>query len=141
MSYFSTPRRMLKPGRVRLVFFFVAAAAAIVTEFGRYVYRPYVRANSINDYGLADSIGNLGGIVVQIFVVLAVLNATRAQSYRLATLMAAGYVVYEFVQPSLPKGVIDWKDVAATLVGYGLSLLILESVWRRFRDAEPERER
>ena len=93
----STPHRLFAPGRARLLFFFIAAAAFAVTEFGRHVYRPYVRANGIDDFGLADSIGNLGGIVVQIFVVLAVVNATKKQSYRLVALMAAGYVAYEFL--------------------------------------------
>jgi hypothetical protein len=61
--------------------------AFFATEFGRFVYRPYVRRHGILDLGLADTIGNLGGIVVQIFVTLATVNATRRQSYRTAPLL------------------------------------------------------
>ena len=54
------------------------------TEFGRFVLRPWVRKNGIEDFGLTDTIGNWGGILVQIFVGLAILHPNRAQSFRLA---------------------------------------------------------
>jgi len=119
----------------------VAALAFFVTEFGRFVYRPYVRRNDINDFGLADSIGNIGGIVVQIFVIIAAYNSTKKQSFRIAPLLAAGYVVYEFLQPVLPKGVFDWKDVYGTLLGLGLSFGILWIIWRIFPERASELDR
>jgi hypothetical protein len=130
MAWLATPERFLKPSRERLSFLSVAALAFVVTEFGRFVYRPYVRRNDISDFGLADSIGNIGGIVVQIFITIAAFNSTKEQSFRVAPLLAAGYVVYEFLQPVLPKGVFDWKDVYGTLIGLGLSFAILWIIWR-----------
>ena len=130
MGWLATRERILRPSRVRLGFLAVAALAFFVTEFGRFVYRPYVRRNDISDFGLADSIGNIGGIVVQIFVVIAAYNSTKKQSFRIAPLLATGYVVYEFLQPVLPKGVFDWKDVYGTLVGLGISFAILWIIWR-----------
>jgi hypothetical protein len=121
MGFFATRERYFKPSRSRLAFLALAVSAFVVTELGRYVYRPYVRASGVNDFGLADSIGNLGGVVVQIFLGLAVLNATRKQSYRLAAFFALGYVAYEFAQPYLPKGVFDWKDIYGNDRGGGLS--------------------
>ncbi len=135
MGWLATPERFLRPSRVRLVFLFVAALAFFVTEFGRFVYRPYVRRNDISDFGLADSIGNLGGIVVQIFITIAAMNSTKMQSFRVAPLLAAGYIIYEFLQPALPKGVFDWKDAYGTLIGLGLSFAMLWIIWRIF----PER--
>ncbi len=130
MGWLTTPERFLKPSRVRFGFLCVAALAFFVTEFGRFVYRPYVRRNDISDFGLADSIGNLGGIVVQIFITVAAMNSTKKQSFRIASLLAVGYVAYEFLQPVLPKGVFDWKDVYGTMVGMGLSFAILWIIWR-----------
>jgi hypothetical protein len=116
----------------------VAVLAFLVTEFGRFVYRPYVRRHDITDFGLADCIGNLGGIVVQIFVTIAAMNSTKKQSFRIAPLLAVGYVAYEFLQPVLPKGVFDWKDVYGTLVGLCLALAVLWAVWRLFPEVPDE---
>jgi hypothetical protein len=128
-GYFTTRSRLMKPSRSRAAFMMITLAAFAVTELGRFVYRPYVNEHSIDDLGLADSIGNLGGIVVQIFLGLAVLNPNRRQGYRLARLFAAGYVLYEFAQPYLPKGVFDWKDVYATVIGWLISLFLMSVVW------------
>ncbi len=117
-------------GKVRCVFLLVAAVVFAVTEFGRYVCRPYVRNHDLNDFGLTDSIGNLGGMVVLIFFALALVNATREQSFRLASYLSLILVVYEFLQPFLPKGVFDWNDVYGTVIGYLVSLLILSVIWR-----------
>jgi len=131
VGYLSTPSRIFEPNRSRLVFLLVAGAAFLVTEFGRYVYRPYVYSRGVSDFGLADSVGNLGGIIVQIFLGIGVLNATRKQSFRLAAFFSIGFVLYEFAQPLLPKGVFDWRDIVATAVGYSLSVTVLFIVWRR----------
>lgn len=134
MGWLVTRERFFKAGWNRLAFLLVAAFAFVLTEFGRFVYRPYIRRNSIDDFGLADSIGNLGGIVVQIFFTIAVVNATRVQSYRLAVFLSAGYIAYEFLQPILPKGVFDWLDVYGTLAGLVCSVSLLWILWRTFSD-------
>ncbi len=130
MGYFTTREQFFKPSWSRLAFLVLGAGAFVFTEFGRYVYRPYVYEHGINDLGLADSVGNLGGIVVQIFLALAILNPSHRQSYRLAVFFAVGYVVYEFAQPYLPKGVFDWLDIYATVIGLLISVLLLAVVWR-----------
>lgn len=133
--------RLLKPGRIRLLFFLIAIVAYGVTEFGRFVYRPYVRQHGMSDWGLADSIGNLGGIVVQIFLTIAAFNSTKKQSFIIAPLLAVGYIAYEFLQPILPKGVFDWKDVLGTLIGLAAALVILWIVWRYFGAEAEEHEK
>lgn len=136
MGWLATPGRILKPSRIRLGFLFVGVAAFALTEVGRFILRPYVREHGINDLGLTDCIGNLGGIIVQIFLGLAFLNPTRPQSYRLAGFFSLGYIVYEFAQPVLPKGVFDWKDVYGTAIGLGLSLPVLALLWRMYPGTE-----
>ena len=130
MGWLSSPDRLLKPSRVRVAFLLLGTAAFGVTEFGRFVARPFVRSHGINDFGLTGSIGNLGGILVIIFLGCAALNPTREQSFRLAAFYSLGFVAYEFVQPVLPKGVFDWLDVIGTGGGYLISLPILAAVWR-----------
>jgi len=136
MTWLASSDRFFKPSRSRAVFLGVGVAAFCVTELGRFVVRPYVREHGIDDLGLTDSIGNLGGIIVQIFIALAILNASRKQSYRLAVFFAAGYVVYEWLQPLLPRGVFDWNDIYATGIGYGISVLLLSVVWGSLSGSE-----
>ncbi|MCK5035459.1 MAG: hypothetical protein KAS73_06180 [Candidatus Sabulitectum sp.] len=79
---------------------------------------------------MTDSIGNWGGIVARIFLGLAIFNSGKKRSYRLAAFFSIGYVVYEFVQNILPKGVFDWNDVFGTVIGFLISAIILLVVWR-----------
>jgi len=129
VGWFSSGNRFLKPSRTRVAFLLLGGAAFAVTEFGRFVLRPLVRQHGIDDFGFTGSIGNLGGILVMIFLGCALLNPTREQSFRLAAFYSVGFVVYEFVQPILPRGVFDWNDVIGTCIGYLISLPILAGVW------------
>ena len=92
---------------------------------GRNIYRPYIYTNNIDDYGVADSIGNSGGIIVQIFFMLAILNSPRKKVFRVIGFIVIGYILYEILQPYLPRGVFDWKDIYGTLIGGVISLFIL----------------
>jgi glycopeptide antibiotics resistance protein len=109
---------------LRIIYFFFFILAFVFTEIGRYIYRPFIYGNNIYDYGIADSMGNLGGIIVQIFFGLAILNSTKVKGLRLIVFFTFGYIFYEFAQLFLPKGVFDWKDIYGTFIG-GLSGLIL----------------
>ena len=102
---------------LRLVYLGVAAAAFVLTEVGRSVYRPFIYESGIHDFGIADSIGNLGGIVVQVFLSLALLNSQRHKAFNVIGFLVAGYLVYEIAQPYLPRGVFDAKDIYGTIVG------------------------
>lgn len=109
----------------RLVYLFMSVVAFFLTEAGRKVYRPYIYNNNIDDYGIADSIGNSGGIIVQIFFSLAIINPPQNKIYRLILFVTAGYILYEFLQPVLPRGVFDWLDIYGTIVGGIISLLLI----------------
>ncbi|MGQ7870765.1 VanZ family protein [Sunxiuqinia sp. sy24] len=108
----------------RLVYFITFLLAFGITEIGREIYRPYIYGNNINDFGIADSIGNLGGIIVQIFFGLAIFNPTKKKGLRLITFFILGYILYEIVQPILPRGVFDWKDIYGTIVGGAIGILV-----------------
>ena len=99
---------------VYLVFFVISFP---LTEIGRYVYRPYIYSNNINDFGIADSMGNLGGIVVMIFFGLTIINSPWKKGYGLILFYILGYIVYEFAQPYLPRGTFDWLDIYGTVIG------------------------
>ena len=102
---------------IRIAYFFTFISTFFITESGRFVYRPFIYEHHINDFGLADAIGNLGGIIVQIYLGLAILNPPFKKALRVIALFVIGYILYEFAQPYLPKGVFDWKDVYGTFIG------------------------
>lgn len=110
--------------RYRICYILIAIAMFLVTESGRFLYRPYIYRNEINDYGLADSIGNLGGIIVQIFFSLAMLNSPKKKGYLVIGLIVIGYILYEIIQPYLPRGVFDWKDIYGSIIGGAISVII-----------------
>lgn len=115
---------------LRLVYVAVAIAALVLTEAGRTLYRPYIYETGVEDFGIADSIGNLGGIVVQVFASLAILNSRASKALRVIGFLVAGYILYEIIQPYLPRGVFDWKDVFGTILG-GIIAALLVLVLRR----------
>ena len=109
---------------LRIVYLITSMIAFILTELGRFIYRPFIYENGINDFGLADSVGNWGGIVVQIFFGLAILNSPFKKGFRLIGLLVVGYIIYEILQPYLPKGTFDWPDVYGTLAGGIIALAL-----------------
>ncbi len=116
-NIFTDKERMKTIDTKRVVYFVVFLLSFLFTEFGRYVYRPFIYHNHINDFGIADSIGNWGGIVVQIFFGLAIINSSFKQGFSVIAVATGGYILYEFAQPYLPKGTFDWLDVYGTLAG------------------------
>ena len=108
----------------RIIFAIITVLAFLLTETGRNIYRPYIYEHGIEDYGLADSIGNLGGIIVQIFLMLAFLNSPPQKVKNVIGFVTTGYIAYEMLQPYLPRGVFDWKDIYGTLIGGVVSFLL-----------------
>jgi len=108
----------------RIYYFVMFIFSFVLTEIGRFVYRPFIYNNNINDFGIADSIGNSGGILAQIFFGLAIINPSKKKGIRLIVFFSSGYILYEILQPFLPRGVFDWKDIYGTILGGLVGLII-----------------
>src|SRR5210317_23653 len=80
---------------LRITYLIIAVLFFFITEAGRKIYRPYIYSNNIDDYGIADSIGNSGGIIVQIFFSLAILNSPGKKVFHVFGFIVIGYIVYE----------------------------------------------
>ena len=116
-NFFLDKEKLRTIDTLRITYFVIALFSFGLTELGRFVYRPFIYENNINDFGIADSMGNLGGIIVQIFFGLALFNSTKKKGLRLIAFFMVGYILYESLQPILPKGVFDWRDVYGTFIG------------------------
>ena len=134
---FFSRNRIFKLGPMRGVYFITFAFFFILTEIGRQIYRPYVYQNEIKDLGFADVIGNLLGTVAIIFFGLGVNHANRVQSIRIIVFITVGITIYELLQPILPRGVLDWKDVISTPIAGLFSLMLVLVMWRVFKDPLP----
>ena len=137
MNYFYSKNRIFKPGPIRGVYFVLFAVFFILTEIGREIYRPYIYQNEIADFGFADVIGNLLGTVAIIFFNLGVSHANKRQSIGMIGFITIGVVLYELMQPILPKGVLDWKDVISTPIAGLASLIMVLIIWRVIQDPLP----
>ena len=65
---------------------------------------------------------------------LAVFNSPRKKALRVIGFIVIGYFIYEVLQPYLPRGVFDWKDIYGTLIGGAIALLILFFVKKRVKN-------
>jgi hypothetical protein len=135
-NYFIDKERVKTIDTIRIAYLLVFLLAFALTEAGRYIYRPWVYENNVNDMGLADSMGNFGGIIVQSFFGLAVLNSSMRKGLRLIVFFILGYIVYEFLQPLLPKGVFDWRDIFGTLIGGVLGMVLFLIMHRSIKTSK-----
>ena len=108
----------------RIIYFVAFLISFGITEIGRYIYRPIIYENNISDYGIADSMGNSGGIIVQLFFGLLIFNSSKIKGLRLISFFIIGYILYEIAQLFLPKGVFDWKDIYGTIIGGLIGMLL-----------------
>ncbi len=121
--------RILKITNERKIFFGIFISMFVLTEIGRKIYRPYIYANDIFDFWIADTIGNFTGSIAIIFFDLAGVNPYYKIGRWLILFITLGLIVYELVQYILPgRNTCDWRDIVATIIAgfisYGLYELI-----------------
>ncbi|MEQ1587454.1 MAG: hypothetical protein ABL895_16335 [Cyclobacteriaceae bacterium] len=101
--------------RARGINLSVGFIALLIYEFfARPIYRPYIYSHHINDFHIADTIGNSLGTLATIFIFLGVIGKTRAQHDFLIKTITISLVLYEVAHPMLGKP-MDFWDVMATL--------------------------
>lgn len=121
-----------KFSRYKLINFLIGIAALLIYELvGRPYYRPWVYAHAINDFHIADTLGNSLGSVAAIFIPVALLTSGPKHGKPLIRLLVFSIVIYEIAQPLFGKPIDPW-DIAASLLTGVLSYLLFSGV---FRDA------
>ena len=61
----------------------IGISAYFVTEIGRSFYRPYIYANEIDDWIIADTIGNSFGTMTAVFMILTMSGRGTSWDWRL----------------------------------------------------------
>jgi len=115
----------------------IGISAWFLTEMGRSFYRPYIYANDINDWGIADTIGNSFGTVTAVFILLTMSGRGTRWDWRIVGLVFGGLVGYEMLNLT-GSHPFDVNDVLATLVFGAISVLVYARILARYGNKENE---
>ncbi len=114
----------------------IGVSAYFVTEIARSFYRPYIYANEVNDWVIADTIGNSLGTVTAIFVILTMAGRGTNWDWRLVGTLILGLLAYESIN-LMSDHPFDFNDALATIIFGGISVLIYATILRRYADSGP----
>ena len=131
---FITKERLLKFDKVRFIYLGLFVLFFALTEIGREIYRPYIYSNSINDFGIADTIGNFWGTFTQIFFMLFLLYPTYKNGKFFFPFFVIGYILYEVWQLFLQGSHFDWKDIIATIIAGLISYIVYLLIYKRKKE-------
>ena len=120
---------LIKTGRLtplRKATLLISVFAFTLTEIGRSFYRPYIYANKINDFFIADTIGNSLGTVTAIFFLLTIVGKENSKDYYLIFIVTVGLILYEGFN-IFSNHPVDINDIISTILFGFVSALIY---WR-----------
>ena len=113
--------------RLKKITFSIGISAYFVTEVARSFYRPYIYANDINDWVIADTIGNSFGTITAVFMILTMSGRGTNWDWWLVGMVIFGLLGYESIN-LLGDYPFDINDVLATVLFGGISMLIYASI-------------
>ena len=114
--------------RYKAINFFIGISALLLYEFvGRPVYRPYIYKNEINDFHIADTLGNTLGTLTTIFFLIAILSNEKTKGNYLIKLGTFSVMVFEVAHPLLGKPIDIWDIIATVLTGF-ISYLLFNAI-------------
>lgn len=110
--------------RKRLIDFTIGMCSLLVHEFiAKPYYRSFIYSNNINDFHVADTLGNSLGTIAEVFIVVGLLGRDKTRDHFLIKVTTISIIIYELVQPLLGKPIDPWDIVATVLTG-GLCVLL-----------------
>jgi len=125
--------------KYKAINFAIAISGLLIYEFiGRPIYRPYIYANNINDFHIADTLGNTFGTLPTIFLLVAILSNDRIKGNFLIKLGTFSVVIFELAHPLLGKPIDIW-DILATILTGLFSHLIYNLIFKNWKFADSTR--
>ena len=116
--------------KYKAINFAIGFSALLIYEFvGRSIYRPYIYTNKINDFHIADTLGNTFGTLPTIFFLIAILSNDTTKGNYLIKLGTISVVVFELAHPLLGKPIDIWDIIATILAGLA-SYLIYHGIFK-----------
>lgn len=116
--------------RYKAINFAIGIFALLIYEFvGRPIYRPYIYNNKINDFHIADTLGNTFGTLPTIFFLIAILSNEITKGNYLIKLGTLSIVAFELAHPLLGKPIDIWDILATILTGF-ISYIVYNSIFQ-----------
>lgn len=116
--------------RYKAINFAIGISALLIYEFvGRPMYRPYIYNNKINDFHIADTLGNTFGTLPTIFFLIAIFSKDTTKGNYLIKIGTFSVVVFEILHPLLGKKIDIWDIIATILAGLA-SYLIYNGIFK-----------
>ena len=119
----------------RIINLLIGLGAVVLYEIARATYRPYIYSQGINDFHIADTLGNSLGTVATIFVFTSLLGRDLAQEYFMIRTVTISVLLYEVAHPLLGKPIDPWGMLATILAGVFCEI-IQRSIHRQPRRVE-----
>jgi len=130
ISDITSELRTWKLTRYKAINFAIGLSALLLYEFiARPIYRPYIYANKINDFHIADTLGNSLGTMTTIFVLIGLLSNETVKGNYLLKLGAFSVALFELAHPLLGKPIDGWDIVATILTGL-FSYLLYNTIFK-----------
>jgi hypothetical protein len=101
----------------RFIHLIIGVIALLLAELGRAYYRPFIYSQAINDFHIADTLGNSFGTVAAVFIFVALLGRDKARDTFLIRTVTISVVVYEIAHPLLGKPIDPFDIIATVLAG------------------------
>lgn len=116
--------------KYKAINFAIGISALLIYEFvGRPIYRPYIYNNKINDFHIADTLGNTFGTLPTIFFLIAFLSNEKTKGNYLIKLGTFSVIVFELAHPLFGKPIDIWDIIATIMTGF-ISYLIYNSLFK-----------
>ena len=137
LTDFKTALKHWRFTKYKAINFAIAISALLIYEFiGRPVYRPYIYNNKINDFHIADTLGNTFGTLPTIFFLIAILSNDTTKGNYFIKIGTISVVVFELAHPLLGKPIDIYYIIATVFTGF-FSYLVYNSI---FKNLQPEQK-
>ena len=122
-----------KLSKGRIIHFAIGIGALLIYELvARPYYRPFIYSGEIDDFHIADTIGNSLGTIAAIFIFLALLTDNHEHGKFIMITVTISLVLYELAQPILGKPIDLW-DILATVVSGTVCYLFYQLTDRKWK--------
>lgn len=111
----------------RLLYFHLTLICFVLGLLLAFTYRPFIYSNHINDWHLADTIGNIVAVPAAAFFFYAWHKSIR---YTKLTILVLVFLIWSFYEIAISQ-TFDWWDILATMIMCFVTYPILQVLEKR----------